>query len=510
MIAIEETPFNNLRKENECLRHENDKLHAALEESKKQVDWFRNQIFGKKSERIIDPADAFQLELPGFDSLDVSSEELEDDVPARKRKKRKATGKDAIVLPDDLPVERQIIDLPEQEKFSKDGTPLVCIGEEVTQKLAHKAGSYFIKEIVRPKYASPKESDEGIRTAALPETLLQRCMADESFLADILVKKFADHLPLYRQCEILAREGIQISRQTMSQWVNRCGLALKPIYEAMQNKIRHSGNLFLDESPVDMLNPGKGKVKETYMWVMVGGVSSDPPYRVYHFRTSRQHKHAQEILGDYRGVVHSDKYGAYETLANKKQFTWCPCWAHIRRKFIEAESGDLEFRAWILRKIRYLYTFERIAWTRSPEERLRIRKEKEEPIIDEIIFEVKKKLQEGKLLPKSKLNQALCYVCGLIPHLKNYLKHAWARIDNNPAERAVRPLAIGRKNWLFIGSEEGGEASAIILSLVQTCRAMKINPREYLEDVMRRLMSHSALNIEELLPDAWAAAKNKS
>lgn len=174
--------------------------------------------------------------------------------------KRKPTGKDTIVLPADLPTERKVIDLPESAKVCPEtGIPLVKIGEEITSKLAHKPGSYYIKQIVRPKYANPQKSEDGVFTADLPESLLTRCQADESLLADILVKKFADHLPLYRQSEIMNREGIYISRQTLCQWVLRAGMALKPLYNEMVGQILKSGNIFYDETPIQMLAPGKGK-----------------------------------------------------------------------------------------------------------------------------------------------------------------------------------------------------------------------------------------------------------
>jgi hypothetical protein len=332
-------------------------------------------------------------------------------------------------------------------------------------------------------------------------------MADESLLADIMVKKFADHLPLYRQSEIMSREGIKISRQLLAKWIVRAGLALKPLHELMTIKILESGNVFIDETPLKMLDPGKGKTKEAYAWVLAGGMSKDPPYRIYKFYENRKHINAVDLLRGYNGVLHSDKYGAYERLANLKKIIWCPCWSHIRRKFFEAECGDLEFRDWCLRKIRYLFMFENIAWSRSPEERLMIRKEKEIPIIDELIQAVKSKLTDGKILPKSKLKEALGYFYGLIPYLKNYTQHAFARLDNNVAERAVRPIAIGRKNWLFVGCAEGGEAAAIIYSLIQTCRAINVNPHDYLEDVMRRIMDHPANRLIELLPDQWAISK---
>jgi transposase len=480
-------------------------LHNEVVFLKEQLEWFKKQIFGQKSEKFVETRNEEQLCFEGFDKLAVAPPEKKV-IPAHERTKRKPTGKDKITLPADLPVERQVIDLSEEARVCPEtGEALVKIGEEVTSKLAHKPGSYFIKQIVRPKYALPQKSEEGVFTADLPESLLNRCQADESLLADILVKKFGDHLPLYRQSEIMAREGIYISRQILCQWVLRAGSALKPLYDAMLALILQSGNIFYDETPIDMLAPGKGKVHQAYMWVLVGGKSADPGYRIYDFCTNRCHYNAANMLKEYHGVLHSDKYGAYEVLANKKQLTWCPCWAHIRRKFIEAESGDPPFRDWVLRQIRYLFMFEKVAWARSEEERLRIRQEKEIPIVDRLVEAIKDKLVNGKILPKSKFREALGYFCSLIPHLKNYTQYAWARLDNNVAERAVRPLAIGRKNWLFVGNEAGGEAAGIILSLVQSCRAFGVNPREYLEDVMRRLMSHNSQKLHELLPDHWKA-----
>ncbi len=494
----------------ETLQNENAKLREEIDYLKEQVAWFQRQVFGQKSEKFVDTRSAQQLLLDGFGNLTAQETPEKQKIAAHDRVKAKRDGQDKISLPENLPVERQVIDLPEDEKKCPDtGDFLVQIGEEVTRKLACTPARFFIKEIVRPKYALPQKSEIGIKTAPLPESLLTRCQADESLLAEILVKKFADHIPLYRQSEMLAREGINISRQTLSNWVVRCGLALKPLYDEMTRHILQSGNVFIDETPIDMLDPGKGKTHQSYMWVLVGGQAADPPYRIYNFRTDRCHHNALEILKGYSGVLHSDKYGAYETMAKTKQFVWTPCWAHIRRKFEEAESGDPVFRKWVLRQIRYLFMLERIVWSRSEEERLRIRQEKEAPIIDRLIKAIKDKLITGKVLPKSKFKEALGYFCSLIPYLKNYTLHPYARLDNNVAERAVRPLALGRKNWLFVGNEVSGEATAILLSLIQSCRGLGINPRKYLEDVMRRLMSHSAKKISELLPDQWAKARIK-
>lgn len=472
-----------------------------------QLDWFKRQIFGKRSERVVSDANSEQLMLAGFENLE-QQESQKKKVAAHSRKKPNREGQDKITLPDDLPVKTTILDIPEEQKVCQEtGQPLVLIGTEVSFKLAHEPGSYYVKEIIRPKYAHPQKEEAGILTAPLPDSLLPKCRADESFLAEIITKKFADHLPLYRIAEILKRDGIGISRKLLSQWVIRSAMALKPLYQVMVEKVLASKNIYIDETPVKLWETEK--CKQAYMWVVVGGSESDPPYRVYDFRQDRCHDHVMDILKDYRGGLHSDKYAAYQKLAEQKIITWFPCWSHIRRKFFESEAGDPKFRKWILRKIRYLFMLERVAWARSPEERLRIRQEKEVPIIDELIEKIKARLIDGKILPKSKLKEAMGYFCGLIPYLKNYTKDAFARLDNNVAERAVRPLAIGRKNWLFFGSPDGGESGAILFSLVQTCRGLGINPREYLEDVMRRIMGHNFQKLHELLPDEWLKSRNQ-
>lgn len=508
-MNAQDTP-TTLIAEIEILKNENSKLKVENSKLKEQMEWFRRRFFGKKSEKIISTGGAVQLTLFDLGECQKKKEiQNKGDAPKPKRKPQNRNGDHKITFPDDLPIETTFIDIPEEDKVCPiTGENLVKIGEEVTDRLAFRPGSYFIKRIIRAKYVSQKIPENGVLTADLPESLFNRCQADESLLAEVLTKKFADHLPLYRQAEILMRDGIQISRQTLCQWTLRCGEALKPLMLCMLDKILKSKNVFIDETPVKMLSPGKGKTLQGYMWIVAGGCSSDPPYRVYEFYTNRQHRNVAAILKDYQGIVHSDKYGAYFDLALAKQFDWCPCWVHVRRKFFEAEAGDKEFRIWILERIGLLFSIEEDAWLCSPEERLKIRKEQEEPLIDEIIAAVKKRMVEGAiLLPKSKFKEALGYFMSLIPYLKTYINYPFARLDNNVAERALRPLAIGRKNWLFFGNEGGGQAAAVIFSLIQTCRGLGINPREYLEDVMRRIMSHPAKSLEELLPDHWLAAK---
>ena len=494
---------NLLAEKDHCLAQKDQDI-VHLEE---QLSWFKRQIFGQRSERVVADLDQEQLSFPGFENLQTAIEEKKKNVAAHTRKPNR-DGKDKIALHPDLPVKTIVLDLPEDKKVCPEtGEALVQIGKEVSYKLAHQPGSYFIKEIIRPKYACPQKEEAGIFTADLPECILPKCRADNSLLAEIITQKFVDHLPLYRIVEIMGRQGVVISRKLLSQWVIRTGMALKPLYEEMQKHVLKSENIYIDEIPVKLQE--KEKCKLAYMWVVVGGSAADPPYRIYDFRESRSHDHVQDILKGYHGVLHSDKYGAYERLAEKKQIIWCPCWSHIRRKFFEAET-DAPFQAWVLRKIKYLFMLERVGWSRSAEEKLQIRQEKEIPIIDELIEKIKAKLVSGKVLPKSKLREALGYFSGLIPYMKNYTQHPFARLDNNVAERAVRPLAIGRKNWLFFGSPSGGEAGAILFSLVQTCRGLGINPREYIEDIFGRLLGHSAQRLHELLPDQWLASRRHS
>lgn len=497
----------------QIILQQKDQRIAALEGElfilKEQLDWLKRQIFGSKSERIVADLDQQPLlpELILGAPVPVAEPEKEEIVYKRK-KSAKNRGRDTISFPDDLPVERIELDLPADEKVCPEtGEPLIRIGDEISRKLARRAEQFYIIEYVRPKYASKAAPDLGVKASLLPDAVIPRCPADESLLAFVLTSKFADHLPLYRLVEIFSRSHIKISRQTLSKWVLTLGSALAPIYDAMKVRVLESGVVFVDETPIDLQVRGKSRLQQAYMWLYVGGGGGDPPYRFFEFCLNRNHDNPLKTLNKYRGVLHSDKYGAYEKLAAEEDIIWCPCMAHVRRKFVEAEGGDPALRSRILRKIRYLFMLERVAWKREPEERLRIRREIEKPILDELATMVKERLLAGGLLPKSKFAQALNYFHSLAPFLPNYLANADARLDNNVAERGIRPLTIGRKNWLFVGSEDGGKACATILSLVQTCRNLGINPQEYLEDVLRRIMGHPAKQIHQLLPDNWLAAR---
>jgi transposase len=487
-----------------------ERQQAQISLLEEQLTWLKKQVFGAKSERIV--ADLGQQNLP-FADAEAASEPVEEieQLSYQRRKSARNKGCDSIDYPEDLPVKRIELDVPDEQKVcAQTGEQLTRMGEEITRKLARKAEQFYVIEYVRPKYVSRKNPDRGVVTARLPDAVIDRCPADESLLASILVAKFCDHQPLYRQVQILRRSDIRISRQTLSKWVLSLGTGLAPLYEAMKARVLESGVVFVDESPVRLQSEKKGPCKKAYVWIYVGGGGGDPPYRIFDFRTSRSHAHAEQMLENYQGVLHSDKYAAYEKLARRDDIQWCPCMAHARRKFVEAENGDPALRALILRKMRYLFMLERVVWARDAEERLRIRDTLEKPILAELTTLIRDRVHQGGLLPKAKFTQALHYYLGLAPYFDNYLKNADARLDNNVAERAIRPLAIGRKNWIFVGSEDGGKAAATMMSLIQTCRHLDINPQDYLEDVLRRIMSHPASRLDELLPDQWQSARKEN
>ena len=303
MKLLEKLSIESFQIENENLHKKIIELQSENISLKEQLEWFQRQIFGKRSERIVKDLDDRQLYFEGFEKTPTPPQEKQL-IQTHFRKKPNRDGGDQITLPDNLPVERVIFDIPKEKKVCPDtGKPLVKIGEEVTRKIARKPESYYIKEFVRPKYALPK--GEGIEIADLPESFIPKCQADESLLADILTKKFADHLPLYRIAEGLARDGIGISRQLLSQWVVKIGKGLEPLYKEMLQRVLKSKSIFVDESPVDLQWKGKGQTHQAYMWVLVGG--EDAPYQIYDFRLTRKHDHILKLLKDFRGVMLSDK-----------------------------------------------------------------------------------------------------------------------------------------------------------------------------------------------------------
>ncbi len=500
---------NTVVKSVEPLSEEQVKI-ALLEEEvrylKEQLGWFKRQVFGQKSERFIDQVPANEL-LPG---LEASLDELKVNeiiVPPHKRRKKKG-GKNQFKLdiPDDLPVVTEYKDIPEEKKVDPaTGEKLVKTGEDRVRKLAYKEASYYVKEFIYPKYASKNNSLFGVAQEPADDCIIEGSKFDSSFMAHISVEKFAYHMPLYRVREKLSCCRIKVSEQTLCGLMINIGHKVQPLVDAMKNELFKQEVVFTDDTPVKLIVNGNGKTKEARVWGYFGGKPNAPPYHIYQFSSDRCEIHSMTFFKGFKGIFHADAYSAYEKIDGSDDYDikWAACWAHARRKFEKAESIAPDFRLNMLRLIKYLFMFERVALITTEKERLRIRAEKEMPIVDKIYKLMKEKVKDSTLLPSSKLATAIGYMLSREKNFRLYLSNPDTRMDNNIAENGVRKLVIGRKAWLFIGSRRSGKAMANILSLVQTCRAMKINPQEYLEDIFCRLPAHPHKNLSELLPDKW-------
>ena len=519
---------NSVSKE-ECLPEGNAGLAFMVEEQKniieKQADTIRKQghtiellrkaLFGQRSERIIDTDEkqgVFESILAEVDSLDKENkepEEPEEEASSELSKIRKKRSGLRELIPDDLPKEEVVIDIPESEKTSQDGTPLKCIGEERVEKLAYKPGFWFLKIFIYPKYANPDNSLSGIKKSKAPDFAIPGGCYDESFLAWLATEKCSMHLPHYRLEESMHRAGIMISRQTLSSLYIRTAYILKPLYDEMVNDIISREIIFTDDTSVKMLMPGNGKTLKTYMWVYAGG-GGGPPYRVFDFTMKRSGTCPKKFLKGFKGYVHADAFNGYDMIFEDDNICECSCWMHVRRKYLEAKDAPLELRKKVLRLIRNIYRYERaIKKCDRVNDRnliLRVRNEKIGPIINAVFKITADALKNGKILPKSNFADAISYMHNLGGTLKTFLENPYLSPDNGESERALRPLTVGRKNWLFAGSESGGEATAILLSLIQTCRIMKINPAVYIEDVLRRINGHPYNKLDELLPGKWKKA----
>ena len=474
-----------------------------------QMAWLKKQVFGQKSERLTDLPQDTPL-IPGLELPEPNEPKPETvEVPKHKRKKKRKTGEYTLELPGDLERVEVPVDPPKAERTLEDGRELVRIGEERVEKLAHRPVEYYVRVFVKGVWALPGDSSITPVQEPMPDDVARCGKLDLSFLAHMIVEKFCFHMPLYRMQEKLKGRGIAITRSIMSQALGRCGDALMPLADRMKEIILASRVIFTDDTPIKVQHPGK--CRECRIWVYVAGNANAPPYHSYEFTPDRSHARPKAFLKNFEGSIVADAYQAYQKIHRDPLMLilWAACWAHARRKFVDAQSGDPEFRRWLLMKMRHLFMLERLAWRHDPETRLRIRAEKEKPIVDEIFRRVKAEAIKPGLLPKSGIAKAISYLLNYEENFRLYLSDSDLRMDNNVSERALRKLVIGRKNWLFFGNDKAGERMAALLSLVQTCRAMDVKPQEYLEDVLARIHTHPAKRIDELLPDQWKAAREK-
>lgn len=468
-----------------------------------QIEQLLKRLYGRKSEKI----DPNQLM---FDSIILDSVNQSAAIPqkieapvviSKPHKERSSHGR--IPIPEHLERVEILIDVPEEEKIHPEtGEPLAIIDVEISEKLEYKPGKLFVNVYKRPQYALPENA--GVLAAAMPDHPIARCKADIGLLSHVIVSKFADHLPLYRQDGIFEREGVTIPRTTQSGWLMQIYESIKPLEETMRRALFEDNVLFTDDTPIPLQIKGNGKLKKARLWVYIRG---GPSLTVYDFSVDRSKRRPLDILSGYRGYVHADAYSGYDELFRQSGITEVGCWAHARRKFDEATSSRPVEATDILARIARLdHEVETPCKKMSIEERRLFRQDHAKPILLAIFAQLEE--LRNQTIPSEPLRKAVDYALNQKTALCRYLEDGRLRPDNNLAENAMRPAALGRKNWLFVGSERGGRAAALYMSLIQSCKDCNINPWEYFDDMLRRIMSHPVNRLRDLLPDRWRPLAN--
>ena len=461
-----------------------------------ELEKLLRRLYGHKTERV-DPRQ-LALALEGL-GLPVPRP-FEDDaceVPRLAKPRRgRSTGRQP--LPKHLPRERVVLDVSESEKVCACGRTKVRMGAEVTEKLDYEPASFKVREIERPCYACPK-CHEGVSVAPLPAQAVEKGLAAEGLLAQVVVAKYADHLPLARQEKIYARHGVDLSRSTLCGFVEQVADALAPIVVEMKRQNLASDYLQTDDTPVVVLAETGGTFKGR-VWVYL-----DPLGRQVVFDATPTHERdgPLEFLKGFRGRLQADAYAGYDALFRGGGLEEIGCWAHARRRFVEALETDAR-AATIVSLIQELYAVERDAAELAADARHALRQERSRPSMAKL--DAARKSLTSEVLPKSPLGDALRYLDNQWQALMRYLEDGRLKIDNNGAESQLRAVAVGRKNWLFAGSMSGAQRAAVLYSLVQSCRLASIDPFLYFRDVLLRVATHPQSRIAELTPQAWTRA----
>lgn len=491
-VAQLKTLVESLQSQNKQLSQENKLLHQ-------KIQLLLGRMFGRKSEKLNDA----QLELI-LGELGVTNPQSDDDPPPTDPKPGKRRGKRKPRMPEDLPTEEMVI---EPEDVTAAPENYQRIGEEVSEELDVVPPKYFRRRIIRPKYKSKLDRDMPPVIAPLPERLIEGGYASAGIVADIAIKKYQDHLPLYRQEQILkTRYGIDLSRQVMDDWIKAAADWLNPIYRLLRSNLQSRGYLQVDETPVKYCDKdGPPGSRQGYFWVY-----HDPWTQqvLFEWQKGRGANCLEGVLGDFAGIVQCDGYSSYISYTKAKEhIELAGCWAHARRKFFDACSQEPAVAGWFIKQIGYLYAIEKDL--RKPKASADRRKQLRQRGSRSILRLLKKALlaKQATYLPKSQMREAIHYALGHWDALARYADNGLVEIDNNGVENAIRPTALGKKNWLFIGAPEAGERSAIIYTLIENCRKLGINPHEYLKDVLTRLPSMKNHQVEQLLPANWLAER---
>lgn len=485
-----------------------------IERMKLQLAVLRRQQFGSSSEKLT--AAIAQLEL--------ALEELEADLPAEPAQAPADEGKAPDIaspatkaprrgrqpLPDHLP--RRDVIHPGPCACPACGGNLRQVGEDVTEILDYIPGRFEVIRHVRPALSC--RACESMTQAPMPSLPIERGRPSPGLLAHVLVSKYADHLPLYRQAGIYAREGVNLDRSTLADWVGKAAALLDPLIEAILRHVLAGGHLHADDTPVPVLEPGLGRTRTGRLWVYLrderphGGAA--PPAVFYRYSPDRKGEHPARHLAGFTGTLQVDGYAGFDRLFEAQagrpaRMVEAACWAHARRKIfdIHAATGS-PIAEDLLRRIAGLYAVEAEARGQPPEARRDLRQAKARPELDGIKAAMEAAL--AKLSGRSDLAGAIRYSLGRWPALSRYLDDGRLAIDNNAAERAIRPLALGRKNWLFAGSDAGGDRAAALYSLIETAKLNGRDPEAYLREVLARIADHPINQIDALLPWNLAAA----
>ena len=485
-----------LRQVSTLLAAEVKALTLKVEQLQHQLHGANRHRFGSTSEGM----DQLQLFAENEEIAEVVTEVVEtapaEHVEPKGKPKRKP-------LPDHLDRIEQV--LSAGEDCPECGGDLSKLGEDVTEELEYIPGRFVVNKFIRPRMACRR--CETISQAPLPSRPIERGRPGPGLLAHVLVSKYADHLPLYRQSQIYAREDVELDRSTMADWVGKSTALLKPLAEAIAKRVKAGTSLFADDTPLKMLAPGNKKTKTARIWAYVRDErpwsGQSPPCVWYQFTVDRKGEHPVKHLSGYQGWVHADGYAGFNDVFGKDKASEAACMAHIRRKFVDVFTAQGSAIAEeTIKRIAQLYGVEKEVRGQSSEARAALRQAKAKPIFDDL--EEWLQAQLPKISGKSPLAKAIRYALNRMPKTRPYLDNGFLELDNNSAERAMKPVAIGRKNWMFAGSENGGKAMAIAFTLIETAKLNKVDPQAWLTWVLEHIADHKITKLDELMPWNYA------
>ena len=455
--------------------------------------------FGRRSEGM-NPDQASLLDDLVDGDIAAIEAELPEPVPTAPASTKPAQQPRRQPLPPELP--RIVITHEPDSTECRCGCQLKRIGEDVSEKLDYTPGEFTVERHVRGKWACA--DCETLVQAPVPAQVIDKGIPTNGLLAHVLVAKFADHLPLYRQESIFGRAGYAIARSTLAEWVGRCGVALQALVNALREELIKEAILHADETPVPMLAPGKKKTHQAYVWAYASTQQSALQAVIYEFAPSRAGRHARAFLEGWQGKLVCDDFAGYKA-GFEQGMTEIACWAHARRKFYDLHAAKKStVSAQALDIIGQLYAIEVKAKDLTTRERQQLRQARAAPIIDELyhwLIEQRQKVPKG-----SATSKAIHYSLKRWSALKCYLDNGDIPIDNNWVENQIRPWALGRKNWLFAGSLRSGQRAAAVMSLIQSAKINGHDPYAYLKDVLERLPTQKASAVSELLPHNWVTA----